>query len=152
MYYGVQYYPEHWPEERWAIDAKMMQEAGVNVVRMGEFAWSYFEPKEGVQDFSKYDEAIALLYEHGIRTIMCTCSRTVPPWLLTKFPGILTSDRNGNLKSPGHRYLVGMAHEDFIRESQRIDRAVIEHFAGNPAIEAWQIDNCLLYTSDAADE
>lgn len=27
MYYGVQYYPEHWPEERWAVDARMMQKA-----------------------------------------------------------------------------------------------------------------------------
>jgi beta-galactosidase len=22
MYFGVQYYPEHWPEERWAVDAR----------------------------------------------------------------------------------------------------------------------------------
>ncbi len=40
MYYGVQYYPEHWPEERWRTDAEMMKQAGVNTVRMGEFAWS----------------------------------------------------------------------------------------------------------------
>ena len=45
MYYGVQYYPEHWPKERWAVDARMMQEAGINVVRMGEFAWSALEPR-----------------------------------------------------------------------------------------------------------
>ena len=40
VYFGVQYYPEQWPEERWPIDAAMMQRAGVNTVRMGEFAWS----------------------------------------------------------------------------------------------------------------
>jgi beta-galactosidase len=38
MFYGVQYYPEHWPKERRAVDARMMQEAGINVVCMGEFA------------------------------------------------------------------------------------------------------------------
>ena len=38
MHFGVQYYLEHWPRERWLIDAQMMQEAGVNSVRMGEFA------------------------------------------------------------------------------------------------------------------
>lgn len=141
MYYGVQYYPEHWPEERWPVDAEMMQRAGINVVRMGEFAWSYFEPREGSLNFEKYDKVIALLHEHGIKTIMCTCSRTVPPWVFKKYPGILTSDRSGQVKTPGHRYLVGKTHADFIRESQRIDRAIIEHFADNPGIEAWQIDN-----------
>ena len=38
MYYGVAYYPEHWPEERWPVDAELMQAAGVNGVRMGGFA------------------------------------------------------------------------------------------------------------------
>src|ERR1043165_606592 len=49
MYFGVDYYPEHWvypyagtpaaPESRWERDVELMIEAGVNVVRMGEFAW-----------------------------------------------------------------------------------------------------------------
>ena len=43
MYFGVAYYPEHWPEKRWAVDAKMMQDAGINGVRVGEFAWSKIE-------------------------------------------------------------------------------------------------------------
>ena len=50
--FGADYYPEHWPEERWAEDAQLMEEAGVNVVRMGEFAWSLMEPLEGTYDFS----------------------------------------------------------------------------------------------------
>ena len=50
MRFGVDYYPEHWvypyggtpeePEARWAQDVELMVEAGVNVVRMGDFAWS----------------------------------------------------------------------------------------------------------------
>jgi beta-galactosidase len=40
FYFGVDYYPEHWPEERWPEDARLMAEAGVNVVRLAEFAWS----------------------------------------------------------------------------------------------------------------
>ncbi|HHE72475.1 MAG TPA: beta-galactosidase, partial [Chloroflexi bacterium] len=75
MYYGVAYYPEHWPEVRWATDARMMQEAGINLVRMAEFAWSRIEPREGVYDFDWLDRAVALLGSHGIRTMMCTMSR-----------------------------------------------------------------------------
>ena len=32
FYFGVDYYPEHWPEERWPEDARLMAEAGFNVV------------------------------------------------------------------------------------------------------------------------
>ena len=35
MYYGADYYPEHWPEERWPEDARLMKEAGFNVVCHG---------------------------------------------------------------------------------------------------------------------
>src|SRR5438128_2202408 len=57
MYFGVDYYPEHWvypyggsadaPESRWERDIELMLDAGVNVVRMGEFAWALYEPEEG---------------------------------------------------------------------------------------------------------
>ena len=61
MFFGVDYYPEHWvwpyagtaeePEARWKRDIELMREAGVNVVRMGEFAWGLYEPEEGKFDF-----------------------------------------------------------------------------------------------------
>ncbi len=44
MFFGVDYYPEHWQEERWSIDAKMMREASINIVRLAEFAWPKMEP------------------------------------------------------------------------------------------------------------
>ena len=49
--FGVDYYPEHWPEERWPEDVRLMAAAGMNTVRMAEFAWSKMEPPEGVFDF-----------------------------------------------------------------------------------------------------
>ena len=33
---GAAYYPEHDPEDEWALDAKLMQELGFNVIRVGE--------------------------------------------------------------------------------------------------------------------
>lgn len=39
IHFGVDYYPEHWPTERWETDAGLMQEMGVQVVRMAEFSW-----------------------------------------------------------------------------------------------------------------
>ena len=59
--FGVDYYPEHWPEDRWATDARLMREAGINVVRLAEFAWARLEPVEGQFDFSWLDRAIETL-------------------------------------------------------------------------------------------
>ncbi len=141
MRIGVQYYPEHWPRERWDVDAAMMRDAGVSVVRMGEFAWSAYEPREGELDFSWMAEAIDLLGRHGIRTILCTCSRTPPPWMYDRYPGILSMDMAGMPQPTDNRYRIGLAHAEFIEQSQRIDEAVIAHFAGCENVVAWQIDN-----------
>lgn len=141
MFYGVQYYPEHWPKERWAVDAQMMLEAGINVVRMGEFAWSALEPHEGTLDFDWMDQAVALLDAHGIKTIMCTPSRTPPPWVFARYPGVANVGADGHTVNYGRRYTIGLSHSEFVQLSQRIDHAVIEHFSGNDAIAGWQVDN-----------
>ena len=73
FYFGVDYYPEHWPESRWEIDAQMMQEAGFNVARLAEFAWSVLEPRDGEFDFGWLDRAIAVLAQHGIKA--CSARR-----------------------------------------------------------------------------
>jgi beta-galactosidase len=141
MFYGVQYYPEQWPEERWPIDADMMRRAGVNSVRMGEFAWSALEPREGELDFGWMDRAIQLLHDHGIQVILCTCSRTPPPWVFKKYPGVVNVRADGRPNLYGQRYTVGLAHPEFAALAQRIDRAVVERYAGHPGITGWQVDN-----------
>src|SRR5215468_2718095 len=60
MYFGVDYHPEQWvypyggtaddPEAAWKQDIKLMAEAGINVVRIGEFTWGLCEPAEGKYD------------------------------------------------------------------------------------------------------
>jgi beta-galactosidase GanA len=62
MFFGVDYYPEQWvfpyagtaddPEGAWERDAELMFQAGINVVRIGEFSWGLCEPEEGKFDFS----------------------------------------------------------------------------------------------------
>lgn len=141
MYFGLAYYPEHWPEERWPTDAKMMQDAGVNGVRMGEFGWSAFEPREGEYHFDWLDRAVALLADHGIKTMMCTCSRTPPPWVFTRYPEIRNVRADRMPATYGHRYTVCHNNPTFRELSQHIDRAVIEHYAGDEHVIAWHIDN-----------
>ena len=71
-FFGVDYYPEHWPEARWEEDARLMQEMGITAVRLGEFSWVKFEPREGEYHFEWLDRALDVLYRHGIRAILGT--------------------------------------------------------------------------------
>lgn len=141
MYFGLAYYPEHWPEERWPVDAAMMQAAHVNGVRMGEFAWSKLEPTEGHYDFDWLDRSIELLAAHGVKTMMCTCSRTPPPWVFKKYPGITNVRADRHASNYGHRYTICHNNPTFKELAKQIDRAVIEHYAGNENVIAWHIDN-----------
>mgnify|MGYP001819184805 CR=1 FL=1 len=61
IHLGASYYPEHWEEEYWAEDIRLMKEAGLTVVRMGEFAWSSMEPAAGEFHFVWLEKAILML-------------------------------------------------------------------------------------------
>jgi beta-galactosidase len=54
---GVAYYPEQWVTARWKSDFGKMRSIGINTVRMGEFAWSQFEPSKGQFEFEWMDRA-----------------------------------------------------------------------------------------------
>ena len=67
---GVSYYPEWWPEEEWETDFSKMEALGINTVRMGEFAWSWYEPREGEFNLEPMKRAVDLAGKHGISVIM----------------------------------------------------------------------------------
>jgi beta-galactosidase len=64
---GSSWYPEQWPGSRWEADLALMERAHLNVVRVGEFAWSRLEPSEGVFDFAWLDRTIDGATRHGLR-------------------------------------------------------------------------------------
>jgi len=139
--YGVAYYPEHWPEKSWERDAKLMKEAGVNVVRIGEFAWYLMEPREGVFDFSLFDRAIAVMAKYGIKTILGTPTAAPPKWLTSKYPETLAVYSNGRPADDQTRRHYCYNSPVYRRLSKRIVEEMAAHFKDNPHVIGWQIDN-----------
>lgn len=139
--FGVDYYPEQWPESDWELDAQRMQAAGVNVVRMGEFGWSEMEPTEGKYDFSLFDRAIAVLARHGISTILGTPTAAPPKWLTHEYPEVLLvfpDGRKSNDQTRGHYCYNSRMYRKFSRD---IVEAMASHYQNNPNIIGWQIGN-----------
>jgi beta-galactosidase len=81
-WYGAAYYPEHWPEERWAVDARMMRAAGLNLVRLGEFAWCRMEPAEDKFAFDWLKNNIDILAKEGLSVLLGTPTAGPPAWLV----------------------------------------------------------------------
>ncbi len=141
MYFGVDYYPEHWPKERWETDAKMMKEANMNVVRLAEFAWSKLEPKKGEYDFSWLDEAIETLTRYDIKVVLGTPTATPPKWLMDLNPEIYPVDLYGLQKGFGTRRHYCSVNSTYRELSRVITRKMAEHYKDNENIIGWQTDN-----------
>ncbi|MBE7734541.1 beta-galactosidase [Devosia faecipullorum] len=141
MKLGVCYYPEHWPEERWAIDARMMREAGITLVRVGEFAWSRLEPEPGHYTFDWLERAIEVLASEGLQVIIGTPTTTPPKWLVDQMPDLLPVDAEGRVRGFGSRRHYCFSHLGYREECRRIVTALAERFGQHPAVVAWQTDN-----------
>ncbi len=139
--YGADYYPEAWNRAQWEKDAEMMQAAGINFVRMGEFSWAKMEPKKGQFDFSWLDGALKVLSAHGIHAVLGTPTASPPAWLYAEHPDIAAMNEDGVRYRFGSRRNYSLSNPDFLAATRRIVTAEAEHFKDNPAVIGWQIDN-----------
>ncbi|MBV9299128.1 MAG: beta-galactosidase [Verrucomicrobia bacterium] len=153
--YGVVYYPEQWPEARWNIDLGRIAQTGMNVVRMGEGAWSIWEPEEGLYDFALFDRALELCQNHGLKAIMGTPTYTPPAWLTERYPEVSRVSFNGTRLTHGSRRAYNYTSLVYRKKSQAIVEALAHHYQHHPAVIGWQIDNelnCHLDASFAASD
>ncbi len=141
MHLGVCYYPEHWPEDWWADDARRMVAMGLSRVRIGEFAWSRIEPAPGQFDWGWLDRAVEVLHAAGLNIIMGTPTATPPRWMLDKHPDMLAVDAAGRPRKFGSRRHYCFSHLGYREESARITSLMAERYGAHPAIIAWQTDN-----------
>ncbi len=154
---GVCYYPEHWPEDLWAEDARRMKEMGLSWVRIGEFAWSRMEPEPGRYDWTWLDRAVETLGAAGLKIVMGTPTATPPKWLVDRDPIMLALDRHGNPRKFASRRHYCFSSESYRTECARIVTAMAERYGKHEAVGAWQTDNefgchdtTLSYSANAA--
>ncbi|MEL7215311.1 MAG: beta-galactosidase [Pseudomonadota bacterium] len=138
---GVCYYPEHWPEAQWAEDAARMVDAGISIVRIGEFAWSRIEPQPSVFTFEWMDRAVDVLHSAGLGVVIGTPSATPPRWMLERHPDMLAWDSDGRPRGFGSRRHYCFSHRGFRDEAVRIAVAYAERYGRHPGVIGWQLDN-----------
>jgi len=141
LWHGAAYYPELWPELSIKSEMKLMLEAGLSVIRIGEFAWSHMEPNPDVYNFDLFLEVMDTAHSLGLHVVFGTPTATPPIWLTHGHPERVLHDSDGRPMSHGGRQHLAI-DEPYVRERCS---AIVENLAraigDNPSLLAWQIDN-----------
>ena len=139
--YGGDYNPEQWTPDIWQEDVRLMQEAGVNLVSLGIFAWAKLEPAPNRYDFAWLDQVMDLLHAHGVSVNLGTATASPPPWLVRLHPDILPVTAEGVTLWHGSRRHY-CPHSQVYRESiGQLVTHLAQHVRDHPALALWHIDN-----------
>jgi beta-galactosidase len=146
---GAAWYPEQWPESQWEPDLQLMQDAHMNVARIGEFSWSTLEPSEGHYELDWMARAIDLAAKHHIAVVIGTPTDTPPAWLTAKYPDTLGMNADGRLREHGSRRQFNYASPSYRQFCAQIVTQLARRFGHNPNVIGWQIGN--EYTDESFD-
>ncbi len=138
---GAAWYPEQWPESRWDADLALMEAAHIHFVRVGEFAWSTFEPSEGNYQLDWMERAIRAAEKHHIAVVMGTPSAAPPAWLTQKYPETLRTNSDGRKDGHGNRQQFDWSDPKYRELARAIAEKLAVRFGHDPNVIGWQIDN-----------
>jgi len=141
MYYGTSWYPEQWPESEWARDLSLMRDAGMNVVRVSEFAWIFLQPSENTFDLEWLERAVTLAKEHGISVVIGTPTAAPPAWLTQNYPETLCVGQDGRPAQHGRRCHYNVTNPRYLEFCATIAGVLGKRFANHSNVIGYQIDN-----------
>jgi len=138
---GAAWYPEQWPESRWEADLSLMEAAHIHLVRIGEFAWSSMEPREGDYQLDWLDHAVRAAERHHIAVVIGTPTATPPAWLTAKYPETLRTMADGRKDGHGNRQQFDWSNPKYRELAARIAAKLAERYGHDANVIGWQIDN-----------
>ncbi len=141
MKIGVDYYPEQWDSTFWEKDAEMMAKTGIKIVRIGELAWSRFEPREGEFDFQWFDDIMRTFKRYGIEVVMGVPAGKPPMWLYKAHPEIMGTVSGENSEKSVGRGSRCMNSPVYINYVRKITERMVRRYGSDPNVAAWQADN-----------
>jgi len=139
--YGASYYLEYMPYERLEQDVRLMERAGITLVRVGESTWGVMEPEDGRFDFSWLERVLDRMDKAGIKVILGTPTYSIPAWLFKKHPEIQVKPLNQPRYGYGIRQMTDLTNPTYRFYAERIIRKLVGRFRNHPAVIGYQLDN-----------
>jgi len=141
---GSDYYPEHFPIENVSKDAQLMKAGGLNMVRMGDFAWYNMQPNNHTYKLDWLVKSVDTLAKYQIKTLLCTPTAAIPKWMFDEHPEMMQVTETGQRKPYGKRRHACLNNEVYRDFSVKIAEQLAKTFANNLNVEGFQIDNELM--------
>jgi beta-galactosidase len=139
--FGADYNPEQWAPEVWLDDARLMREAGVNLVAINIFGWAQIEAVRGEYDFTALDAVIDVLHDHGISVNLGTGTSSPPAWLAHDYPESLPEMADGTKRYFGGRQAFCPSSPAYREHSLRLVERVARRYGAHPAVKLWHVSN-----------
>src|SRR3954468_24777824 len=141
LLFGAAWQPELWPEDQWPRDIDRMKDAGINTVRLFDYAWARFEPREWEFDFEWANRLLDMLKEAGLKVIVATPTAAPPAWMSAKYPEILQVTPHAKRLGHGRRRHYSVVSSRYREFCARIIDQMVHSFRGHDAIAGWQVDH-----------
>jgi hypothetical protein len=149
MKLGAAYYPDYFPVIDWSRDLERMKAAGVDRVRILEFAWSWYQPEPDRWAWDGLDHFLDLALKNEVDVCLATPTATPPPWFFERYPDARLMNEQGQV-SFAHRHMTCWNHTHAWEEASRTIRVLAQRYGSHPAVWGWQIDNEPNYAEDPA--
>ena len=140
FHFGAAWYPEWEPKDEWRRDLERMLESGLNTVRICEFSWEHFEPRQGEYHFDFYDEVLRRCGELGIWVVLGIDTVRPPLWLFERYPDIALVDQLGQ-PAPGSWPAHCFNHPAFGEVSAPFIERFVRRYCGSRSLVYYQLDN-----------
>lgn len=143
LLHGGDYNPEQWLDRPDILeeDIQLMKQAGVNVVTLGVFSWSIYEPSEGEFHFEWLESIMNNLYDNGIFTILATPTGARPAWLDEKYPQAMRVSRAGVRNHHGVRHNHCMTSPKYREKVGILVQKLASRFGRHPGLLLWHVSN-----------
>jgi len=141
MLYGVSYYDEYQPYARLDQDIRLMREAGLSFVRIGDSIWSLCEPEDGHFEFAWLQRVLDALHAAELKVVLVTPTYAIPPWLHRLHPEIMAQYAHDQRAYYGGRQNMDFTHPTYRYYAERMIRQLLEAVARHPALIGFQVDN-----------
>ncbi|ESQ79239.1 beta-galactosidase [Asticcacaulis sp. YBE204] len=141
LFVGVNYQPVDRSPEEIKLDIALMKKAGLQVVRMGDLSWDYYEPKNGVFTFDAFDSVMDQMQAAGIKVVLDISGSIAPQWLHYEYPGANIVKEDGTTQYPSRRYMVNIADPDYRRLLHRFADTFMKRYGNHPAVIAIGYNN-----------
>lgn len=139
--FGAAYYMEYEYEPKLEEDMKLLSQAHMNVIRVGESVWSRWEPREGEFHLDWLEPVLDATQRHNIKVIIGLPTYAIPMWMARSYPDIALQSSWGVRRGFGGREEHNYNHPAFTYFAERICRKIVERYRNHPAVIGWQLHN-----------